>query len=221
MEKNSCADILNSIDADTQSDLQAILTSVSYSKGDQIFAQGDKASGIYIVTSGLVKMVRVTTDGHEMILCMLGPGGCFCPIAAYDGGSQLGFAQAAKDSVISFATSADFHNFAQSHPQFSEVVMRSCIMDMRRMVERLESLTFYKLKSRLARTLLDNCLKTRIDHTELSVVTLTQRELSQLTGVSRESISHQMAIWEKEDILTVKRGSVILRNPVLLEKFVG
>jgi len=170
------------------------------------------------VISGRVKVVRVTSDGHEMILCMIGPDGCFCPLSVMDDGLQLGMAQAATDVTLLSVKAAEFRKFYQNNPQLADRMMKTCLHDMRRLVERLESLTFENLKRRLARILLEKSVAVPIDHTTQDEIHLTQQEIAQLIGVSRESVSHLLAVWEKENALVLKRGRVIISHRDILEQ---
>ena len=218
MEQDTCANVIKTLDLDIQSALLEIMREVSFSAGDQIFAQGDPASNFFIVVSGRVKVMRVTSDGHEMILCMITPGGCFCPLAVMDEGSHLGMAQAATDVTLLCAKSDDFRVFYKNNPQLADKMMKTCLHDMRRMVGRLESLTFESLKMRLARILLEKSVSVPIGRTTQNEIRLTQQELAQLIGVSRESVSHLLAVWERENALVLKRGRVIISHRDMLEQ---
>lgn len=201
-----------------RSRLFGIMHEVSFPAGEQIFAQGDPASRFYIVVSGQVKVTRVTRDGHEMILCMLGPSSCFCPLSLLDAGSQLGMSQAATDVTLLCAKATDLREFYQNNPQLYDAIVKTCLQDMRRLVERLESLTFQSLKKRLARLLLEKSVPVQIDHVTLSEIRLTQQELAQLVGVSRESVSHLLETWKKQDMLVLKRGRVIISHRDMMEQ---
>lgn len=218
MEINTCANVIESLDPNIRSKLLGIMHELFFSAGEQIFAQGDSAAGFFVVVSGRVKITRLTSDGHEMILCMIAPKGCFCPISLLDGGSQLGMAQAISDVTLLYAKAADIRGFNQYYPQIADRMIKTCLYDMRRLVERLESLTFESLKKRLARFLLEKSIPVSIDHTTQNEIHLTQQEISQLIGVSRESVSHLLAAWERESALVLKRGRVIISHRDLLEQ---
>jgi len=218
MESIGCTTLLESLDPVVQSSLRGIMHEVSFPAREQIFAQGDPASSLYIVVSGRVKVMRVTSDGSEMILCMLGPGGCFCPLPILDGGSQLGMAQAATDVTLLCAKAADFRKFCHTHPQLADALTQTCLQDMRRLVSRLELITFKSLKKRLATVLLEQSFPVQTGYTTLDEIHLTQQELAQLVGVSRESVSHLLAMWEREDLLIQKRRRVIIRRRDIIEQ---
>ena len=221
MERDTCANVLEALDPAVRSQMLGVMHEISLSAGEQIFAQGDAASGLFIITSGRVKVTRFTSEGHEMILCMPGPNGCFCPISLLDGDAQLGTAQAATDVTLLYAKAGDIRGFYHRYPQLADKMMKTCLQDMRRLVERLEALTFESLKKRLARVLLDKSLSVKIDHTTQDEIRLTQQEIAQLVGVSRESVSHLLAVWEREETLVLKRGRVIISNRDRLEYIVA
>jgi len=135
-----------------------------------------------------------------------------------DDGAQLGMAQAATDVTLLSIKAAEFREFYQNNPQLSDKMMKTCLHDMRRLVGRLESLTFESLKIRLATILLEKSVAVPIDHTTQDEIHLTQQEIAQLIGVSRESVSHLLAVWEKENALILKRGRVIISHRDKLEQ---
>jgi len=218
MESIGCATLLESLDPVVRSSLRGIMHEVSFPAGEQIFAQGDPASSLYIVVSGQVKVMRVTNDRYKMILCVLGPGGCFCPLPILDGGSQLGMSQAATDVTLLCAKAADFRELYNDYPQLADALIKNRMQDMRRLVARLELLTFKSLKKRLAGVLLEQSVPVQTGHTTLDEIHLTQQELAQLVGVSRESVSHLLAMWEREDLLIQKRRRLIIRRPDIIEQ---
>jgi CRP-like cAMP-binding protein len=46
----------------------------NFSKGESVFLEGEDSSGFYIIGDGLVKIYKVSSDGKEQILHILGPG---------------------------------------------------------------------------------------------------------------------------------------------------
>jgi CRP-like cAMP-binding protein len=191
---------------------------VSFPAGSQIFGQGDPVASFFVVVSGRVKLTRVTSDGHETILCMLGPGGCLCPLPLLDSGSQLGMAQAVVDSRLLSIGADDFREFCRNTPQLTNMMVATCLQEMRGMVERLESLAHDSLRKRLARLLLDEGRPGHIDDAVPDEIHLTQYEMAQLVGSSRESVSHLLLAWEREDWLSLKRRRVTIRRRDAIEQ---
>lgn len=213
-----CSTLIASLSPEVRSRLFGKMREVSFPAGSQIFGQGDPADSFYVVVSGRVKLTRVTSDGREAILCMLGPGGCLCPLPLLDSGSQLGMARAATDSLLLCIGANDFREFCRNTPQLNDAMVATCLQEMRGMVERLESLAFDSLKKRLARLLLKEGHAGHIDDTIPDEIHLTQHEMAQLVGSSRESISHLLAAWEKEGWLSLKRRQVTIRRSDIIEQ---
>jgi CRP-like cAMP-binding protein len=218
MEHTSCANLLDSLDPAIKSELTGIMQEVSFKEGDRIFDQDDQGSDIYIVLSGQVKVIRVTPDGQEMILCVLGPSGLFCPLALVDRDLQLGSSQAITDVTLLCAKATDFHQFCDDHPHFANTLMKTCLYDMRQLVGRLEALTFQSLQQRLISILLNKSIPVEIGSSMHDEIHLTQQELAQLAGATRESVSNLLSRWEREGMLAVKRRRVIILRRDMMEQ---
>lgn len=213
--------LLSRLSPDLQARLQAILHLRSFAAGEQIFAQGAPAPAFYIVTSGRVKVVRVTAEGYELILCVPGPGDCFCPVPVLDGGTQLGTAVAVSDGTLLWADSAEFSALCERSPELLAVVQGICLGEVRRLISRFESLASRSLKERLAGAMLAESRHRHIDGFPPDELPLTHQELAELVGAARESVSRLLAQWAQNGVVTLKRGLVIVRNREELQRLAG
>ena len=70
--------------------LAAVATELPYSAGETIFLEGDPATGLFVLEKGVVKISRVSLEGREYIMHLVGPGESFNDVAAMDGGNNPG-----------------------------------------------------------------------------------------------------------------------------------
>ncbi|MEW6232570.1 MAG: Crp/Fnr family transcriptional regulator [Chloroflexota bacterium] len=221
MEETEIEHLFDRLAPDLQARLRGILRVDTFAAGERIFAQGAPPAALYLVASGQAKVARVTPEGYEIILCMPGPGDCFCPVSVLDGGTQLGTAVAITDVTLLWAERAEFCALCQTSPELLAAVQGACLGEVRRLIRRLELLAFRSVKERLAIALLAESLHRQTNGAPADELRLTQQELAELVGAARESVSRILAQMEREGVVTLKRGRVIIRDREELKRLAG
>jgi len=198
--------------------LRGLLRVRTFQAGEAIFLQGEPPEAIYLVASGRVKIVRVTPEGYENILCIRGPGEYFCPVPLLDKGLQLGTAFAITDVTLFLAHQADFCQLCQVSPALLSVVQGDCLAEVRHLLNRLEAFAFRSLRQRLALVLMDAVRRQQKIEDAVNaptvpiIVHLTQQELAGLVGGTRESVSRNLQELERQGAIILARGRVTIRD---------
>ncbi len=187
--------------------LRNMLQVQTFAAGEAIFLQGESPEAIYLIASGRVKIVRVTPEGYESILCVRGPGDYFCPVPLLDEGCQLGTAVAMTDVTLLQAERTQFRALCQVSSALLATVQGDCLAEVRRLLNQLEAFAFRSVKERVAIALLDETRRQATDE-----LRLTQQELAGLIGASRERVSRILKELEREGVVALRRGRVILRD---------
>ncbi len=195
-----------------QTKLHSVMHVQTFESGEPIFHQGATASGIYAVIHGRVKIVRVTPDGYESILCVRQPGEYFCPVPVLDGKPQLGTAIAMGEVTILWVECQKFHALCREHPQLLSTVQGDCLAEVRYLLNRLETFAFRTIRERLVITLLDEVRHQHAEVKEPIVLKMSQQELAGLIGASRESVSRSLKRLEREGMIELSRGKVRILN---------
>ena len=195
---------------DIQTRLRSAAHVQTFEPGEPIFHQGMPASAIYAVMRGRVKVVRVTPDGYESILCVRQSGEYFCPVPVLDGKAQLGTAIAMTETTILWLQSDVFHALCREYPQLLSTVQGDCLAEVRYLLNRLETFAFRNIRERLAISLLDEVRHQRIAENVPIVLHMTQLELAGLVGASRESVSRMLAQMEQDGVVELRRGKVCI-----------
>ena len=199
--------------------LQEIFFVKHYRSGEAIFLQGDRGHAIYFTMEGRVKIERVSPEGHPCILCMRSAGETFCPVPLLDRGAQLGTAWAVTDVTLFWGESRDFNAVAQNCPALLSVVQQGCLMEVRRVLGRMELVAFRPVKERVAVALLDELQRQAyVADDGVWELRITQQELAGLVGASRESVSRALARLEDKGLVETLRGRVLIRNRAGLEQ---
>ena len=99
---------------EVETELRSLLKVRAFSSGETIFMQDEPPDAVYLVASGRVKVVRVTQEGYESILCVRGPGDYFCPVPLLDKDNHLGSAVAMTASTLYSIDRDRFYDLCQS-----------------------------------------------------------------------------------------------------------
>jgi CRP-like cAMP-binding protein len=191
--------------------------------GTLIHARGAEADGFYTIASGAVRFTRTTADGQSTTIAVLDAPNCFGEIALFDGMPRSHDGHAAGPAVLLFHAKTDFKRLLSRHPAIYERFARMLSLRLRATFDLIEEASVAPLQQRLARRLLELA---HINPSPLNAATnlsgrevpLTQEELGQLLGKSRQSISKLLHVWEQNSLIQTKYGRISIRQPDALMK---
>jgi CRP/FNR family transcriptional regulator, cyclic AMP receptor protein len=181
-------------------------------KGATIFSKGDPGTGLLGVLSGAVKVSIASAEGKDVVLNVFHEGEIFGEIALLDGRPRTADATAMANSELIVIERRDFVPFLQAQPDVTLKFIEILCSRLRRTSEQVQDVTFLNLPTRLAKTLLQLMADAEGPPTNRKV-TITQREISQMIGRSRESTNKQLRAWTKRGWIRLERGSVSVLAP--------
>jgi CRP/FNR family transcriptional regulator, cyclic AMP receptor protein len=189
----------------------------SVPKGATIFEKGDAGIGLIGVVSGSVKISVTSTDCRDIVLNIIRPGEVFGEIALLDGRARTANATAMSDCELIVIERREFIPFLRSEPDVALKLMEILCSRLRKTSEQVQDVTFLNLSTRLAKTL----LRLTANHgssKSTAKVAITQREISQIVGRTRESTNKRLRAWAKRGWIRLERGSVtVLKADKLVE----
>lgn len=184
----------------------------TYRRGEEIFREGTPGDRLYVVGAGKVKLGHTAPDGREHLLAILGPGEILGEVSLYDPGPRTATATALAKTVVVELQHTDLLRVLDARPEISQHLLRSLAIRLRRTNDKVSDLIFSDVPGRVARALLE--LGARFgQHTERGLrVThdLTQEELAQLVGATRETVNKALAEFSSRGWLQLDGRSVIL-----------
>jgi CRP/FNR family transcriptional regulator, cyclic AMP receptor protein len=180
-------------------------------RGALIFAKGDPGSRVIAVLDGTVRISVPTINGHEVMLAQVSRGELFGELAAIDGQPRSANATAVENCELMVIERRDFLPFILSYPKVAIKLLELVSARLRQSNEHIEDVLFTGLQVRLARAILKLLKTTECDVGPLRLV-ITQRELSQMIGVSRESTNKRLRIWEKRGWIRLDQGALTVLN---------
>lgn len=188
-------------------------------KNTVLFRKGDTGSSLYAVCAGLVRISVPSERGQDAIFNLIPPGDLFGEIALLDGGVRTADAVVIEHSELMVIERRDFIPLVREYPDVAMKLIEVVCTRLRRTSEQVEDIVFLGLPERLAKALLR--LHTRSTANPDNMVRITQRDLSQMIGASRESANKLLRDWQRRGWLKLKRGGLILTNPKALAAMVS
>jgi CRP/FNR family transcriptional regulator len=214
------APLFTALDDEAARAVQATMSRVEVGRGDVLFHEGDPGEKLYIIVEGKVKLGRASGDGRENLLAVLGPGEMFGELSLFDPGPRNATATAVADTALLALGSDDLTEWLTGRPDVSRQLLRALARRLRRTNENLADLVFSDVPGRVAKALLD--LSERFGRpTEdgLRVAhDLTQEELAQLVGASRETVNKALADFASRNWLRLEARAVVLMDVDRLRK---
>jgi CRP-like cAMP-binding protein len=184
----------------------------SVPKGSIIFRKGDPGVGLVGVVSGSVKISVTSPEDRDVVLNIIRAGEVFGEIALLDGRPRTANASAMSDCELIVIERREFLPFLRNNPEVTIKLMEILCARLRNTSEQVTDVTFLSLDGQLAKALLR---LTGENGTEASKgkIAITQREISQIVGKSREGTNKQLRAWAKRGWLRLERRGITVLKP--------
>ena len=194
-----------------------------FKKGQPIFYQGDSGNSVYVLVSGMVKVMVTSEKGDEMVLVTLESPATFGELAVIDGRERSASVEALEpSSVLVFGRDVLFE-LIREDASFAEGLLRSLGGLIRRLTDQAADFVFLDLHGRVAKLLLQFA-ETRGEKTDDGTVLdlhLTQGDIARMVGGSRQSVNQIIRSFENRGYLEVHRKVMVLKSLDLLARRAG
>lgn len=187
---------------------------LTFRRGEEIFREGAPGDRLYVIGSGKVKLGHTAPDGREHLLAILGPGEILGEVSLYDPGPRTATATALATTELIEFQHQDLLNLLDERPEISQYLLRSLAQRLRRTNDSLADLIFSDVPGRVAKALLDlgRRFGEPIDAGLRVTHDLTQEELAQLVGATRETVNKALAEFSSRGWLQLQGKTVILMD---------
>ena len=197
----------------SDSDLKSLSESVrlqSLKKGQTLFQKGDEGSFLYIIKQGTIKIVLPSRLGDEVIVTIFSEGDFFGEMALFDGKPRSADALAMESTKIYMLSRNDFLLFLQSNINAMKSILSQLTNRLRSTDDFLEGACFLSVSARLAKKLLDLAESHgQKDGDSVYIdLNLTQKELGDMIGSTRESINKELKILRDKSLITMQENKI-------------
>lgn len=190
-----------------------------YPANKELFREGEEGNNMMAVLGGRVKMSSRSNDGKEVTLNIIGPGGVFGEMALLTKDNRSATALTLEDCVVLVLERRDFIPLLERNSKLCIKLMEYLCHKIVKTSEQVEDAVFLDRPAKLAKALLRLAKEfgektpqgTRID------LKLSQRNLGNLVGLTRESMNKQLAEWREQNIVRLDDGVITLQNIDALE----
>jgi CRP/FNR family transcriptional regulator len=214
------APLFQALDDDGAAALQAGVTIVELARAERLFEEGASGNQLYVVLDGKIKLTRAAADGRENLLSVVGPGEMFGELSLFDPRPRTASAIAVTDSRLGALAHDDLRNWLTGRPDVALHLLQALAQRLRRANDVMADLVFTDVPGRVAKALLDLADRFGAVRDEGLQVNhdLTQEELAQLVGASRETVNKALADFAARGWLQLSAKSVLLIEPDRLRK---
>jgi CRP/FNR family cyclic AMP-dependent transcriptional regulator len=211
--------LLRHLSRDELRRLAATTTLSNHTAGSVIFMKGDPGNSMIAVARGRVKICAHSCEGKELILNIVERGGLFGEIALFDGEPRTADAIALEETHLLSLDRSKFQPFLRENPDMGLRLLAVVCKRFRETSEHLEDSLFREAPSRLARCLLrlSGAFGKSVDGGTLLDIKLSQQQLGNYIGVSRETVNKQLGEWQRDGLIAMSSGGIILRNKAALD----
>lgn len=207
--------IFSGLSVQDWADVASRAIQVQFAKGKELLSQGDSGDSLLILTTGTARVSMLTAGGREIVLAYAEPGAILGEIALLDGGERTASVTATSAGTALQLGRNALRDFATSHPDFAWSLMQQLARRLRTADQTIESDRAYASGPRLARYLKRLIRKDSIETTHR--VELSQTELGNFAGMSREHINRQLKSWEESGVISLEQGRVRVLDTDMLE----
>ena len=181
-------------------------------RGEVLFHEGDSGDRVYVVIEGKVKIGRHAPDGRENLLAILGPGQMFGELSLFAPGPRSATVTAVTDAVLLWLSHEKLLEWLDGRPDVARGMLAQLAGRLRRANDIVADLVFSDVPGRVAKSLLELSRRfgapgeggIRVAHD------LTQEELAQLVGASRETVNKALADFSGRGWIRLEQRSVVI-----------
>ncbi|MBM7799200.1 CRP-like cAMP-binding protein [Microlunatus panaciterrae] len=206
------APLFKGLEDEAASALSAAMGTIRLSKGEILFHEGELEDRLYVVVKGKIKLGRSGSAGRENLLAVLGPGQMFGELSLFDPGPRSTTATAVTNCELRTLEHDELMTWLTGRPEVARGLLGQLAARLRRANDVVADLVFSDVPGRVAKALLD--LATRFGERKDDGIhvhhDLTQEELAQLVGASRETVNKALADFAARGWIRLEPRSVTL-----------
>ncbi|MCK4641046.1 MAG: Crp/Fnr family transcriptional regulator [Candidatus Marinimicrobia bacterium] len=185
-----------------------------YKRNNMILMEEDVGDTLFILNQGSVKITRLSDDGREVILSILGDGDFFGEMSIFDGESRSANVIALEDSEVFVLKRGDFLDLLEKHPKIAIALLQELAIRLRRSDQQIEGLSLSDAESRIAMSIIR--LAEDLGVIKLGQVIIDnlpfQQDVANMAGTSRETVSRMLKLLERKGWIQRRGRQLIITN---------
>jgi CRP-like cAMP-binding protein len=193
-----------------------------YPASREIFSKGSPGQSLVAVLRGSIKISSLSNEGKEIVFNIINAPEIFGEIGVLDGEERSADATAMTDCELLVLNRRDFLHLLENRADLCMIMLRILCQRLRQTSEQVEDVMFRHLESRLAKALLHLAESGAMHGPQSSMVELhlSQRELGNMAGGSRESVNKILQNWHRQGLIDLGKASVLIRDVEALRRLI-
>jgi len=186
----------------------------AFTKGQMILLEDDLGQTFFVIAGGSVKITRLSDDGREVILAMLGESDFFGEMSLLDGAGRSANVVALEASEVLTLARNDFLEILQDYPKISISLLEELTQRIRKSDQQIESLSLSDVEQRIGITLIRLAEELgTIKRGSVKIKDLPyQQDIANMAGTSRETVSRTFKLLEEKGLVTREGRKLTIYN---------
>lgn len=195
--------------------IHEVTTDRFYRKGVVVFFEGDNGEGFYYIKTGKIKIMKMTDDGREHIIKILGPGDLFAEVLLFNNRPYPATAVAAEDSAVGIIKNADLEKLVLSNNLLALELIKALSQRLLYAQQKIKNLALNDVMARTAEVLLRlGKEQGRPDAGRIEIMLdLSRQDLASLVGTTRETVTRTLTALKKDGLIDFTGHRVLLVKP--------
>lgn len=198
--------------------LDEVRDSLVFKKGDEIFQEGHRPSGVYCITWGKVKLVKLGNEGKEKIIRLSGPGDLLGYKAIVGNGTFTGTAVTLDDTRVCFIPKSEFLAMLSTDAKLSFSFTQLLCRNISAVESETVDIAYKSVRERLAEALLLLQEKFRFENENPDIINVTREDLANLVGTAKETVIRLLSDFKDEGIVESMGRKIVLKDQKALIK---
>jgi len=200
--------LFQGLTAEYHDELAMIVVDQEFQRGGLIFSEGDPGNGFYVIIDGKVKIFKLSFDGKEQILHILGPGEPFAEVAVFTGSTYPANAIALEKSRLFFFPRKAFAELIATQPALAMKMLATLSLRLKQFAHMIEALSLKEVPGRLAAYILvDSKQNSTVQTIKLTV---SKTQLASLLGTIPETLSRILAKMSRQGLIDIEGATITI-----------
>ncbi len=191
-----------------------LLQKRNYKHNNMILMEEDFGDTLFILNKGSVKITRLSDDGREVILSILGEGDFFGEMSIFDGESRSANVVALEDSEVYILKRGDFIDLLEKHPKIAIALLQELATRLRKSDQQIEGLSLSDAENRIGMTI--SRLAEELGVIKMGQVVIHnlpyQQDIANMAGTSRETVSRMLTLLQRKGYIQKRGRKLIITN---------
>ena len=185
-----------------------------YKRDNMILMEEDFGDTLFFLNKGSVKITRLSDDGREVILSILGEGDFFGEMSIFDGESRSANVVALEDSEVYMLKRADFLDLLEKYPKIAIALLQELAARLRKSDQQIEGLSLSDAENRIGMTILR--LSEELGTIKMGKVIINnlpyQQDIANMAGTSRETVSRMLTLLQRKGYIQKQGRKLTITN---------